>query len=70
MLPKYYNGQPMRKCNSSNVGYENQLVEPPTILHVTKSTFFNSIPKLWNNRVTELHAKAPSIDAFKNHFKN
>ena len=69
MMPKFKNLQPTRKCNEANVGYQNQLAEPESKIDVTKSTFFYATPKLWNNRITPNQAQAPSIDAFKHHFK-
>ena len=68
MLPKFKNDKP-RQCNLPTVGLKNQLIEPPIGLHVTKSTFFYSIQKIWNSKVTEAQAEAPSIDAFKNYMK-
>ena len=69
MLPKV-NKQKQRECNIPNVGIDNQLLEPPPKLKITDKTFFNSIPKIWNDRVKPSQAKAPSVDAFKEHFKN
>ena len=68
MLPKFKNDKP-RQCNFPTVGRKNQLIEPPIGLHVTKSTFFYSIQKIWNSKVTKAQAEAPSIDAFKNYMK-
>ena len=62
--------RPLRECNFANVGIQNQLFEPNPDLHVTKKTFFYSIPKIWNQTVTPEQAQAPSTDSFKNHFKN
>ena len=67
MLPKFRHSK-MRICNSAPVGYQNQLIEPQATLHVTESTFFYSIPEIWNQRVTEKQAKSPSVDAFKAYF--
>ena len=67
MLPKFRHSK-MRSCNSAPVGYQNQLIEPQATLHVTESTFFYSIPEIWNQRVTEQQAKSPSVDAFKAYF--
>ena len=58
-----------RKCNESKVGYHNQLVEPPCTIEVAQKTFFFATPKLWNDSVSPLQANAPSVDAFKQHFK-
>ena len=69
MLPRYRSNRSQRQCNSTNVGYENRLVEPPSILQSTGNTFFYSVQKIWNQRVTPLQACAPSVDAFKGHFK-
>ena len=60
MLPKFRHSK-MRSCNSAPVGYQNQLIEPQATLHVTESTFFYSIPEIWNQRVTEQQAKSPSV---------
>ena len=69
MLPKFYSERPSRKCNNVNVGPKNQLLEQKSRLDVTERTFFYETPKLWNRLVTPLQANAPSIDAFKKHFK-
>ena len=69
MLPKFYSERPSRKCNSVNVGPKHQLLEQKSRLDVTEKTFFYETPKLWNRLVTPLQANAPSIDAFKKHFK-
>ena len=69
MLPKMKFQRLRRQCNESRVGAQNQLVEPQPRLDVTASTFFYSIPKIWNNSVTPKQANAPSVDAFKTHFK-
>ena len=68
LLPKYRNERPIRNCNEPTVGYENQLVESYAKIQVAESTFFYSAPILWNDRVTKKQAKAPSADAFINHF--
>ena len=36
LLPKFRNYGPTRQCNSANVGYRNQLVEPTSRLKVTE----------------------------------
>ena len=70
MLPKIRNTrQPHRECNTAKVGIENQLFEPASELKMAAKTFFYSIPKIWNQSVTPLQAKAPSVDAFREHFK-
>ena len=69
MLPKNILKQPTRQCNEVKVGAKNQLLEPQSRLDVTSHTFFYTTPKLWNNSVTPNQAKAPSIDAFRRHFK-
>ena len=69
MLPKFQSQRLRRQCNESRVGAQNQLFEPQPRLDVTASTFFYSIPKIWNNSVTPKQANAPSVDAFKTHFK-
>ena len=70
MLPKVTNTGRQRQCNVPRVGIENQLIEPTAGLKTTSKTFFYSIPKLWNQLVTPVQAKAPSVEAFKEHFKN
>ena len=50
------------------VGAENELIEPHARTVTVSETFFYKAPKLWNNFVTPLQAKAPSIEAFKQHF--
>ena len=70
MLPKVKNTGRQRQCNAPSVGIENQLIEPTAGLKTTSKTFFYSIPKLWNQLVTPAQAKAPSVEAFKEHFKN
>lgn len=37
--------------------------------HVVNATFFFGTPKIWNEKVSSLQATAPSVDAFKQHFK-
>ena len=69
MLPKYKSSRSQRHCNASNVGYSNKLVEPTSVLQSTEKTFFYSVQKMWNHRVTPSQARAPSVDAFKQHFK-
>ena len=69
MLPKINSKRPFRECNSVKVGPQNQLIEQKSKLDVTENTFFYHTPKLWNSSVTPLQANAPSIDAFKRHFK-
>ena len=69
LLPKVTNQRPTRTCNEVKVGHVNQLIEPQSRLDVVKNTFFYAAPQLWNNYVTPLQAKAPSVDAFKQHFK-
>ena len=65
MLPKFNNVRPIRECNAPTVGHEYHLKEPPEGLQTTQNTFFFSIPKIWNQKVTEEQARAPSVDAFK-----
>ena len=69
MMPRAEHQQPTRKCNEVKVGYENQLAEPSCSIEVAQKTFFFATPKLWNNSVSTKQAKAPSVDAFKLHFK-
>ena len=61
--------RPSRKCNMSTVVPEYHLVEPISQLKVSKSTFFYATPKLWNDNVSQKHAKAPSVDSFKKYFE-
>ena len=70
LLPKFKNFGPLRQCNSANVGYANQLIEPSAILQIIEHTFFYSVPKTWNETVSPAQAQAPSVDAFKGHFQN
>ena len=53
LLPKYQNPRPMRECNFATVGPKYQLMEKQSRLKVTESTFFYSIPTIWNQRVSE-----------------
>ena len=69
MLPKTNFQQPSRKCNEVKVGLENQLDEPTSSIEIAQKTFFFATPKLWNNSVSPKQANAPSVDAFKHHFK-
>ena len=62
---KAVNNGKQRKCNVINVGIKNQLFEPVP----NGKTFFYLIPKLCNQMITPSQAKAPSVDAFKQHFK-
>ena len=65
MLPKTQFQRPTRQC----YGFKNQLMEPQPRLDVTASTFFLETPRIWNNSVTPKQANAPSVEAFKSHFK-
>ena len=69
MQPKSVNNGKQRKCNGKNVGIDNELFEPVPKLQASGKTFFYSIPKLWNQMIIPSQAKAPSVDAFKQHFK-
>ena len=69
LLPKFMNKRLLRGCNITNVGIENQLVEPESRLQIQGKTFFYSIPKIWNEKVTPTQARAPSVDAFKQYFR-
>ena len=69
MLPKSEIKPTQRQCNAPNVGSNNELIEPTSRLHTTEKSFFYSIQKIWNQRVTPAQARAPSVDAFKAHFK-
>ena len=69
MLPKFINKRTQRGCNINNVGIDNQLFEPIARLQTTGKTFFFSIPKIWNQKVTTTQASAPTVDSFKKHFK-
>ena len=68
LLPKIHTSRPTRKCKSAKVGKEYQLVEPISTIHAASKTFFYSIPKVWNETVSNKQANAPSADAFKEHF--
>ena len=69
MLPKYISKRNQRECNAPNIGFGNLLIEPSAKLQITEKTFFYSIPKIWNQSITASQANAPSVDAFKQHFK-
>ena len=69
MLPKSTHQRPLRECNAPKVGFEHNLFEPEPSLQTVDSTFFYSTPKIWNSNVESCQAKAPSIEAFKQHFK-
>ena len=69
MMPRANYQRPTRKCNEVKVGYENQLVEPSSRTDIAENTFFFAAPKIWNNSVSSLQANAPSVEAFKCHFK-
>ena len=62
-LPKFTN---KRGCNFAKVGIENQLFEPQARL---KSKYIFLLNSQNNQKVTPEQAKAPSVDAFKQHFK-
>ena len=68
MLPKENFQRPLRQCNSTRVGAENQLFEKQSQLKGIEKTFFFSVPKLWNDRVTPSQAKDANVDAFKRYF--
>ena len=69
MMPRVEYQRPYRQCNEDRVGYQNKLVEPSSRTDVAKNTFFFATPKLWNNCISSEQANAPSVDAFKHHFK-
>ena len=69
MIPRLEYQRLSRKCNEAKVGFQNQLNEPPCTIEVAQKTFFFETPKLWNDRVSPLQANAPSVEAFKQHFK-
>ena len=69
MIPKMKYKRPVRQCNEVKVGTANQLMEPESDLDVTKSTFFFATPKMWNDSISPSQANAPSVKAFKRHFK-
>ena len=69
LLPKIRMKPTQRKCNAPNVGIDNKLIEPSARLQTTEKTFFYSIQKIWNERVTSAQASAPSVEAFRAHFK-
>ena len=68
-LPKKKSQRPQRHCTQVLVGSENELEEPFCRLQTTKNTFFFSTPALWNRMVTPTQAAAPSLEAFKGHFR-
>ena len=67
-LPRTEHNRPLRACSEVPVGAENELIEPHARTVAVSETFFYKAPKLWNEFVTPLQAKAPSIEAFKQHF--
>ena len=69
MLPKLNYQRPVRQCSTARVGPGNELVESYSRLQVTGNTFFFSIPKLWNDRITTSQAKSASIEQFKHKFQ-
>ena len=69
-LPRAQHNRPLRACSEVPVGVENELFEPQARLLTVSETFYYRAPRLWNKFVTPLQAKAPSIEAFKTHFKN
>ena len=69
MLPKINFKRPIWQCYEAKVGLPNQLMEPQSSLDVTENTFFFATPGMWNSSVTPEHANAPSVEAFKRHFK-
>ena len=69
MLPKFNNKRPFRECNSVKVGTENRLEEPNSNIQTAESTFFFSVPKFWNHRVTPMQADAKNVDSFKRFFQ-
>ena len=69
LLPKVNFKRPMGECNNfSKVGKEHQLIEPNPQIQVAGHTFFFSIQKIWNKKISTKQAKAPSAEAFKNYF--
>ena len=69
MIPKMQFQRPMRECNQTKVDPNNKLIEPYYRLDVAGSTFFYATPKLWNQSISPLQANAPSVEAFKSHFR-
>ena len=69
LLPKIINQRPDRNCRGFTINNQNHLFEPYARLDVVKSTFFYATPTLWNVNISSNQAKAPSVDAFKAHFK-
>ena len=67
LLP-FANLRPTRSTDQVRVGPEYQLHQPYARLNTVNKTFFYSTPKTWNQLVTPQQARAPSVDAFKDHF--
>ena len=61
LLPKSRIKPTHRKCNAANVGIDNELIEPTARLQCTEKTFFYSIEKLRNEKITSVQASAPSV---------
>ena len=68
LVPRMTSSRPTRKCQEATVGTEHLLVEPLSRLDNTGKTFFFAVQQIWNRTVTPQQAKAPSVDAFWNHF--
>ena len=68
LLPSHNHNRPTRSCNQVRVCQKNQLSEPHTTLHNAAETFFYSVSKLWNTRISPEQAESPSVNSFKNYF--
>ena len=69
MMPKIQKQSKFRQCNEAKVGFKNQLEEPQSRLKIVNKTFFYSTPTLWNHSIGPTQANAPSVEAFKQHFR-
>ena len=69
MLPLTQTKQPNRKCKGKVPTSQYQLEEPFCKVDMSKKTFFHAVPRLWNSSITDSQANAPSVEAFKQHFK-
>ena len=67
VLPRAVSSRP-RSCNEPKVGSMNKLYEPRARLLTTNRTFYYSVPRLWNEKVTPAQAKAKNLDTFKDYF--
>ena len=65
-LPRKFPARPTRMTNDSKYLLE----EPFARLSVIQNTFFYSVPRLWNSRITQPQANASSVNSFKSYFNH